>query len=179
MAQDVLKAIRKLDKKVSRDNNALDFHFPDAVDQAFKWSPIAAVFVLDALGEKTKNDFKNHLLIIALAESLMNAVLKPAKYKVHRMRPDHSMNIKSFPSGHTAASFLGAEILRHESEDIHKAIGFGAYGLAVTTAALRIFNNKHWLSDVVAGAVLGVVSARAVYALLKKLRKRNAEHATE
>lgn len=175
MAKDVLQAIKKLDKKASRDNNASKFHLPDAVDKTFKWTPLATVLALDAAGLKSKNNIQNQLLLMSVGEGVMNAVLKPVKYGVHRMRPNHSLDIKSFPSGHTATSFLGAEILRRETEGIHKGIGLGAYAVAAATAALRIYNNKHWLSDVVAGAVLGFISARAAYGLLKKLKKKSAE----
>ncbi|MCQ2130658.1 MAG: phosphatase PAP2 family protein [Bacteroidales bacterium] len=71
------------------------------------------------------------------------------------MRPDGS-GYDSFPSGHSGKAFLGAELVRME---FGNGWGAAAYGIAGTTAFMRIWNDKHWLTDVVAGAALGILSA--------------------
>jgi membrane-associated phospholipid phosphatase len=45
------------------------------------------------------------------------------------------------------------------------------YIIAATTGYLRIRNNKHWLSDVVAGAGTGILSTRLVYHFYPKISK--------
>lgn len=64
----------------------------------------------------------------------------------------------AMPSGHTAAAFAMATTLGD-------AVGSrwaraGLYTLATGTAWARMAQEKHWLSDVVAGAAVGVLSAR-------------------
>lgn len=59
----------------------------------------------------------------------------------------------SFPSGHAAMTFAAATVISHESENTW--VGLGAYGLAGTISYSRIYVEKHYASDLVAGAVLG------------------------
>ena len=50
-------------------------------------------------------------------------------------------------------------------------IGIGAYALATGVAFLRLYNNRHWLNDVVAGAGIGILSARIGYWMLPVYRR--------
>jgi membrane-associated phospholipid phosphatase len=59
----------------------------------------------------------------------------------------------SFPSGHSALSFAAATIVSHESAN--RWVGLSAYSLATAVSYSRIYVEKHWASDVIAGAVLG------------------------
>lgn len=64
----------------------------------------------------------------------------------------------SFPSGHAVIAFALATSL---ADDIHRAPATVAlYTVATGTALSRLNDDRHWLSDVVGGAVLGVTSAR-------------------
>jgi membrane-associated phospholipid phosphatase len=172
METSILKPVIKVDKKISHNGKGNHAQFPEAVDKVFKWTPLLSLIVLDAIGVKTRNDFKGHLLITGTGEAVMNAVLQPVKKSVDRVRPNHSHNVNSFPSGHTATSFLGAEILRQELKDQNRLLSYSGYVVAAATGALRVYNKKHWTSDVLVGAVLGILSAKVAYWLLKKM---NAE----
>jgi len=59
----------------------------------------------------------------------------------------------SFPSGHTATAFAVSTILARQIDNVYATIGL--YSLAGLTAYQRIYDNKHWLSDVVVGAAIG------------------------
>ena len=66
----------------------------------------------------------------------------------------------SFPSGHTTLAFAMAASL---SDDIHRTWAtVGLYGLATGVAVSRVYQEAHWVSDVVGGAALGVASAKLV-----------------
>jgi membrane-associated phospholipid phosphatase len=79
------------------------------------------------------------------------------KYTVGRTRPNGDP--RSFPSGHTSASFATATVLqRHYGWKV----GLPFYALGAYTAASRIADDKHWTSDVVMGAVVGITAGRAV-----------------
>ncbi len=63
---------------------------------------------------------------------------------------------------------MGAELVRSEYGN---AYGAGAYVVAAGIAMLRIYNDRHWLNDVIGGAGFGILSARIGYWLLPCERK--------
>ena len=92
------------------------------------------------------------------AQLLVQGVTQGIKYSVGRTRPDGSSRT-SFPSGHSSGSFSTATVLqRHYG---WKA-GIPAYGVASYIAASRLSENKHFLSDVVFGAMIGLAAGRTV-----------------
>lgn len=80
------------------------------------------------------------------------------KYTVQRERPDGS-NSLSFPSGHTSAAFSLANVATHH---YGWKVGLPAYALATGIGLSRIEQDRHHLSDVVAGATLGFIVGRSV-----------------
>ena len=126
---------------------------------------IAPYFELAAValaGVESRNDRINTLLIIAKGEAIMLASTFAVKYLAHETRPNGADNL-SFPSGHTAQAFLAASIVHTEFRDKSQWYGVGAYTIATSVAALRMINDKHWQSDVVAGAGFGILSAHLAY----------------
>ncbi|MDQ2770731.1 MAG: phosphatase PAP2 family protein [Bacteroidota bacterium] len=113
-------------------------------------------------GVESRNDRINTLLIIAKGEAIMLASTFAVKYLRGEPRPNMSDNL-SFPSGHTAQAFLAASIVHTEFRDKSQWYGVGAYTIATSVAALRMINDKHWQSDVVAGAGFGILSAHLAY----------------
>ncbi|MDR1595298.1 MAG: phosphatase PAP2 family protein, partial [Prevotellaceae bacterium] len=93
-----------------------------------------------------------------------------------RERPDGSDRF-SFPSGHTATAFVAAEFLHQEYGDKSVWISIGGYGMASLIGVARVYNNKHWVSDIVAGAGIGILSTKIVYwtypCLQKTFGKKN------
>lgn len=81
------------------------------------------------------------------------------KMGVQRTRPNGGD--WSFPSGHTAAAFSVAPILAHH---FGRLAAIPAYALAVATGLGRMEDRKHYLSDVIAGAAVGLTVGRAVAA---------------
>jgi membrane-associated phospholipid phosphatase len=95
----------------------------------------------------------------------------PVKSFTAENRPDGS-NRLSFPSGHTACAFMSAEFLRQEYKDVSPWYGIAGYAAAAGTGFLRMYNNKHWLSDVVAGAGVGIISTRLSYWIYPVIKKK-------
>ena len=94
-------------------------------------------------------------LIGTTAFAVMGVLVNSLKHTIDARRPDGSAH-NSFPSGHTATAFVGAELTRLEYGNYY---GLGAYLMATTVGVLRMYNNRHWLNDVMAGAGIGVLSA--------------------
>jgi hypothetical protein len=139
-------------------------------DDYFQYAPIAGVYILDMAGIKAKHNIMDRTIVMATSYLLMSATIQTMKHTINVQRPDGS-NLKSFPSGHTATVFTGSHILFKEYKNSCPWIGVGAYGIAAATGILRMTNNKHWLSDVVTGAGIGILSAEVAYMLLPTMHK--------
>jgi len=135
------------------------------IDNYLQYAPTAAVFGLDWLGVPAKHDLKGRSLVLATSSLLAIAIVRGTKSSFRCVRPDGS-NYKTFPSGHTATAFIGAHMLYKEYGEDYPWLAVAGYGLATTTGALRVVNNKHWVSDVVAGAGVGILSVELAYRLL-------------
>lgn len=73
----------------------------------------------------------------------------------------------SFPSGHTTTAFALASVVAQEYKS--PWITMTSYGIASTVGYSRIYQNEHWLTDVVGGAILGITVSKCLYILeLKK-----------
>ena len=132
------------------------------VDDYIQYLPSIAYVGLGSAGVKSRLRFKERLVVTATAYMAMGIMVNGIKYTVGEKRPDSSAR-NSFPSGHTATVFMGAELIRQEYS---LGIAIGAYTVAVGTAFLRMYNERHWLNDVIAGAGIGILSARIGYWLL-------------
>lgn len=89
--------------------------------------------------------------------ALTTAITVGLKLGVHEERPSGGMH--SFPSGHTALAFCGAEYLQHR---YGPRWGVPALVLATFVGYSRVESKEHWTHDVVAGAAIGVAGARAL-----------------
>jgi membrane-associated phospholipid phosphatase len=80
------------------------------------------------------------------------------KKAVSRTRPDGSDSV-SFPSGHTSSAFALATVAQ---KHYGWKVGVPSYLAASAIGFSRIERNRHYLSDVLAGATLGVIAGRTV-----------------
>ena len=80
------------------------------------------------------------------------------KWLVNRPRPDGSENRRSnssFPSGHASGIVGLAWIVAHR----HRRLAPYAWTIAIWISASRVFLERHYVSDVLAGALLGILFA--------------------
>lgn len=136
-------------------------------DDYIQYLPAVAYLGMGFTGVKTKNSFKERLAAGLTAYAAMAAIVNITKYSVKEKRPDSGAR-NSFPSGHTATAFTGAELIREEYGNLW---GAGAYVVATGVAFLRLYNDRHWLNDVIAGVGIGILSARIGYWMLPLYRK--------
>ncbi len=137
-------------------------HLTTAVDNYLQWTPMASVYVLNVCGMRGVHHYVDLTAISALSYLLGWGVNTGIKYGVQIKRPDGTGR-NSFPSGHTMTAFVGAEIMRREFGREHPWIAVGGYTAAAATGFLRMSNNRHWMSDVLAGAGIGMLSTSLVY----------------
>lgn len=140
------------------------------IDDFSQYAPIAAVYGLKLCGIKGKHGYGDMTVILGTACTLMGAAVYTMKNVTKVERPDGSAR-NSFPSGHTATAFMGAELLRREYRDVSPWIGVAGYAVAAGTGFFRMYNNRHWLTDVIAGAGIGILSVQAAYWLYPVISK--------
>ena len=136
--------------------------FRTSADNYLQFVPIAAMFSLKMAGVKSKSDFLNQAIITAKSELLVTAIVFSMKHFIHDMRPDGSAD-NTMPSGHTAQAFASATLLDMEYRNTSPWISVGGYLCATATGFFRIANNRHWASDVLVGAGIGIASVKLVY----------------
>jgi len=161
--------LQRLDRKT---HQAVSNRFTGKIhaDDITQYAPAVAVYGLDFMGVKAKHNLGDRTFLMASSYLLSTASVQTLKRTTGIMRPDES-NALSFPSGHTATSFVGAHLLFKEYKDTSPWIGIAGYAVATGTGAMRIFNRRHWVSDVVAGAGIGMLSVEISYLLLPVFQK--------
>jgi hypothetical protein len=169
VALKVIPHFREFDRNIAKsvqDNSHSSF----PLDDYLQYAPVTLSFALDAFGIPAKHNLKERLVLSATSYAIMATTVNLLKYTTKVKRPDGS-NRHSFPSGHTATAFVGAHLLYKEYKERALWIPLVGYTMAGLTGALRIYNNKHWLSDVVAGAGLGILSVELAYKTLPFWRR--------
>lgn len=141
------------------------------VDNYSQYAPMVAVYGLNLCGIKGKHRFVDRTIMLAMSYVTMGILVNSMKFTFKEIRPDSDAR-NSFPSGHTATAFMGAEFLYKEYKDVSPWIGYAGYAVAATTGYLRIYNNRHYINDVIAGACIGVASVKLSYWLYPKIFKK-------
>lgn len=137
------------------------------IDDYLQYSQMVAVYGLNLAGVKGAHSFKDRTIILAMSWAVQAVLTNAMKYSFREKRPDSGAR-NSFPSGHTATAFMGAEFLYREYRDVSPWIGYAGYAVAACTGYLRIYNNRHYFNDVLAGACLGIVSTKWHIGFIRK-----------
>lgn len=134
------------------------------IDDYTQYVSAAAMLITKAVGYQGRSSWGRMLTADAFSTVIMAGAVNGLKYTVRRKRPDGSTD-DSFPSGHTATSFMTATMLHKEYGWRNPWFSFGGYTIASLTGLSRIVNNKHWLTDVIGGALIGIYSVELGYFL--------------
>ena len=140
------------------------------IDDYSQYAPALSVYALNLCGIKGKNNLRDRSIILGTSYLLMSGTVMGLKSLTKVERPDGS-GFNSFPSGHTATAFAGAEFMWQEYKDVSVWYGISGYIVATGTGFFRIYNNKHWLTDVAAGAGIGILSTKVAYWIFPYVNK--------
>lgn len=136
-------------------------------DDYIQYVPLAMDLGLGLTGVKAGHCFIDRAIEGALAYASCGIISGLSRELIYSPRPN-GYNTKSFPSGHCAFVFTSAELVRKE---YGWGWGAGAYGIATAVAVMRLYRNWHWLSDVLYGAGIGILSANIGCWLLEPTKK--------
>ncbi|MDR2086911.1 MAG: phosphatase PAP2 family protein [Dysgonamonadaceae bacterium] len=131
-------------------------------DDYLQYSPAVAAFGLKFCGVESEHRLQDMAVICLLSATLETGVVHTFKGLTGRRRPN-GKGYHSSPSGHTATAFAAAEFLYQEYKDKSIWIGMGGYVMASFIGASRILRDRHWVSDVIAGVGIGILSTKIVY----------------
>lgn len=139
--------------------------FRNHYDDYLQYVPLISTFGLKAAGLDGRSSWGRMLVSDAFSAAILAAAVNGIKYTAKVPRPDGSSH-NSFPSGHTAVAFMGATML-HKEYGLTRSPWYsvGGYAVATATAVSRMLNNRHWMSDVLAGAGIGILSTELGYFL--------------
>lgn len=168
-------AVKSEDTHFRRLRNDYLPQFNRHLDDYMQFSPAAVMMGLKIAGVDGRSSWGRMLVSDALSAVIMGGVVNTLKHSTNVERPDGS-NTHSFPSGHTATAFMTATMLNKEYGYKSPWIGIGAYAVASATGLMRMANNKHWLSDVLTGAGIGILSTEMGYYLADMIFKDKGLH---
>jgi len=148
--------------EIQQERNRYIPNFRHRIDDYLQHSPIIVVYGLNWLGVEGKNDFANRTALLIKSEAMVGILTFSMKRITAVPRPD-TKEPTSFPSGHTAQAFAAATFMAKEYG--HRSIWYsiGAYTVATGIGTMRVMNNRHWVSDVLVGAGIGILSTNLVY----------------
>ena len=162
--------IAKGEKKSFRQNTGENKHtlvtdFKTEIDNYTQFFGPVMATGLKIAGVEGRSDWGRYLASTAMSYGFMALFVNSIKYTAKEMRPDGSTR-NSWPSGHTATAFVGATIL-HKEYGLTRSPWYSVagYGVATATGVMRVLNNRHWVSDVLSGAGVGIMSGELAYAM--------------
>ena len=148
--------------EVREERNENFIRFSNHLDDYLQHAPSASVFLLSACGVQGRHRLPEQIKLYLKSELVSLATAYILKYSVGEARPDTG-NKNSFPSGHTTQAFTAATFLSKEYGYKSIWISVGAYTAATTVGVFRMLNNRHWISDVLVGSGIGILSTQLVY----------------
>lgn len=139
------------------------------IDDYLQYTPLASVMILKGCGLESEHKWRDLVCLTGASCMIGFAVSTTMKHTCGVRRPDNSA-LTSFPSGHTTTAFLGAELLRREYGREYPAVAVAGYLFASGIATMRVWNNRHWFSDLLGGAGIAILSTSISYWLAPSLR---------
>ncbi len=137
------------------------FNYKGDVDDYLRFGPMVAVFSLNALGIKGKNNFGNQSALLFKSTVISTVIVKLLKDWTKVERP--TGDLQSFPSGHSALVFGMAQWMHHEYGERSIWYSIGAYSCAASVGVMRVAKGGHWISDVFVGAGIGMIATELAY----------------
>lgn len=134
------------------------------VDDYLQYSPAALMVALKAAGVDSRSSWGRMLTSDAASLVTMTLAVNGLKSATSVKRPDSSAD-NSFPSGHTATAFMCATMLHKEYGARSYWYSLAGYSAATATGVMRVVNDRHWISDVLVGAGIGILSTEVGYLL--------------
>ena len=141
--------------------NRVGNDFQLGIDDFLPFVPTTQMYLADLVGIEARNHWFDQSKYAFASTVLSMSMTYSIKFLVQKTRPDGE-NF-AFPSGHTTFAFANATVLLKEFQETNPILAYSGYLSAVSTGTLRVINNKHWVSDVLVGAGIGILATELIY----------------
>jgi membrane-associated phospholipid phosphatase len=150
------------DKTFQKDiRNNVGLNYKTNVEDYLAFAPVAQMYLADLAGIKSKNNWFDQGKYLFISNLFSVGITQLIKKSNQKLRPDGTPD--SFPSGHSTIAFTNATVLYHEFHNSSPVLAYSGYAFAATVGYFRMANNKHYLSDVLVGAGIGIAVTNLVY----------------
>lgn len=146
-----------------------DYH--TNIDDYLLLSPAAIAIGANLAGINAKNHWFDQGKNLFIATTGTYLITSGLKQLFNKNRPDLSNN-KSMPSRHTSMSFAASTVLYEEYKSTNTTIAYSGFVTSSAVVYFRMATNKHWISDTLVGAGIGIAVAKLVY-LIEPLKNVN------
>jgi len=152
----------QFEKNLETDlRNSVGNDYQTPIDDYLLFVPIVQMYAADAFGMKAKNDWFDQTKYLIISNVVSTGISELLKATITKTRPDGDPY--SFPSGHSTIAFTNAAVLQNEFQETSTVYAYSGYAFAATTGVFRMLNNKHYVSDVLVGAGIGILVTQLVY----------------
>ncbi len=171
----IIKGEKEAFRQNYKDKNTkirlIKYDFHTEIDNYTQFEGIGLTVGLKLAGVEGRSSWPRLAASSLASYAVMAAFVNGIKYTASELRPDGSTH-NSWPSGHTATAFVGATIL-HKEYGLTRSPWYSVAGYTVATATgvMRVLNNRHWISDVLSGAGIGILSTELAYGICDLLFK--------
>lgn len=150
-------------------------NFSNHLDDYMQYAPAGAVAGLNLAGKKGLNGWKRQTINWGVSMAIMGTLVNSIKHTTKVKRPDGT-SYNSFPSGHTATAFMNATFLHKEYGTVNPLYSIAGYGSSSYVGVSRSLNNRHWISDILAGAAIGIISTELTYVIVDHFYKNKGDY---
>ena len=141
--------------------NGVGNNYENKIDNFMLFAPIVELYLADIIGVKSKNHWFDQSKNLFISNVISSFITNRLKVIVGKTRPNGEVH--SFPSGHTTIAFTNATVLYEEFKNSSPILAYSGYVFATGTGGFRMINNKHFISDVMVGAGIGILVTKLVY----------------
>lgn len=136
--------------------------FRTHLDDYIHYAPILMMYTADLCGVPAKNNIWNQTKYLIMSEAITSGIVWSLKIGLGIPRPDSGTK-NAYPSGHTSQAFVQSQVFYNEFRETAPLLAASGHLFSITTGALRVLNNRHWVPDVLLGAGIGILVTNAIY----------------
>lgn len=148
--------------------------FSTEADDFLMLAPLVGLYGINLISSENRHELGRQTLLLIASGILTSAMVWPTKKLTNIERPNEKPY--AFPSGHTAYAFTIATFIDKEFRYKKPWLSIASYSIAGATGILRVLNNAHWMSDILAGAGVGILSVNTIYWLHAKISKESGRN---